>query len=1031
MEKFKELKKGKNRELENETSQYWEEKDILNKSIQNRKDDFVFYDGPATANGMPGIHHMMAKLLKDTVCKYKTMKGYRVLRKVGWDTHGLPVEVQVEKELGFEGKNDIEKYGIQKFNEKCRESVWKNEKAFRDFTTEMGQFIDLKNPYITYENNYIETEWWILKKLFDEGYIYDGLKILPYCPRCGTGLASHEVAQGYKEVSVNTVTVPLKLKNKENTYLLVWTTTPWTLIANVAACVNPNEEYVECLSKGYHFIVAKKLADKVLGDNYEVVETYKGTDLEHLEYEQLLPFIETNKKAFFVTCADYVTMEDGTGIVHIAPAFGADDYEVGLKYDLPMINPVDENGCYTEGPWKGRLVVDSELEVDIIKYLAGEDKLFKKQKMVHNYPHCWRCKTPLVYYSKPSLYIKTTAIKDKIVEQNNTVNWYPSYVGEKRFGNWLENMNDWAISRNRYWGTPIPLWKCSCGHQEMIGSRVELVEKAIEKIDETIELHRPYVDDIHITCKECGKEMTRIKDVIDCWFDSGSMPFAQYHYPFENKELFESQFPADFISEGIDQTRGWFYSLLVISTFVTGKTPYKNVLVNDLLLDKFGHKMHKSRGNAINPFELMEKFGADPIRFYMLYASPVWTPLKFDEDGVKEVQSKFFNTLKNTYTFFQMYANTDEVDPKSYHVDYKDLEEIDKWLLSKYHKLIKFVTESMDEYDLNKAVRAINNFVNEDLSNWYIRRNRRRFWESELTISKKAVYGTTYEVLLGICKLAAPFIPFVTEEIYRALTDKESIHLEDYPICDEAMIDEKIEKRMDLVRDLISLGRYVREEAKIKVRQPISEALIDGKNKDLINDLTLLIKEELNVKEVVFTNELSHYMNYIVKPNFKTVGKILGPKVGEFGNVLSSLSVEEINKLQNNETITATLSGETFEVTSEMIDIRIESKEGFNVGMLNNNFIILNTELNEALIEEGIARELVSKIQQLRKSSDFEITDRIEVSYQADEEVEKAIANNLEYMKEETLALTITSKENLKDKFDINGHEVYLEVIRK
>ncbi len=1031
MEKFKELKKGKNCELENETSQYWEENDILNKSIQNRKDDFVFYDGPATANGMPGIHHMMAKLLKDTVCKYKTMKGYRVLRKVGWDTHGLPVEVQVEKELGFEGKNDIEKYGIQKFNEKCRESVWKNEKAFRDFTTEMGQFIDLKNPYITYENNYIETEWWILKKLFDEGYIYDGLKILPYCPRCGTGLASHEVAQGYKEVSVNTVTVPLKLKNKENTYLLVWTTTPWTLIANVAACVNPNEEYVECLSKGYHFIVAKKLADKVLGDNYEVVETYKGTDLEHLEYEQLLPFIETNKKAFFVTCADYVTMEDGTGIVHIAPAFGADDYEVGLKYDLPMINPVDENGCYTEGPWKGRLVVDSELEVDIIKYLAGEDKLFKKQKMVHNYPHCWRCKTPLVYYSKPSLYIKTTAIKDKIVEQNNTVNWYPSYVGEKRFGNWLENMNDWAISRNRYWGTPIPLWKCSCGHQEMIGSRAELVEKAIEKIDETIELHRPYVDDIHITCKECGKEMTRIKDVIDCWFDSGSMPFAQYHYPFENKELFESQFPADFISEGIDQTRGWFYSLLVISTFVTGKTPYKNVLVNDLLLDKFGHKMHKSRGNAINPFELMEKFGADPIRFYMLYASPVWTPLKFDEDGVKEVQSKFFNTLKNTYTFFQMYANTDEVDPRSYHVDYKDLEEIDKWLLSKYHKLIKFVTESMDEYDLNKAVRAINNFVNEDLSNWYIRRNRRRFWESELTISKKAVYGTTYEVLLGICKLAAPFIPFVTEEIYRALTDKESIHLEDYPICDEDMIDEKIENRMDLVRDLISLGRYVREEAKIKVRQPISEALIDGKNKDLINDLTLLIKEELNVKEVVFTNELSHYMNYIVKPNFKTVGKILGPKVGEFGNVLSSLSVEEINKLQNNETITVTLSGEAFEVTNEMIDIRIESKEGFNVGMLNNNFIILNTELNEVLIEEGIARELVSKIQQLRKSSDFEITDRIEVSYKADEEVEKAIANNLEYMKEETLALTITNKENLKDKFDINGHEVYLEVIKK
>ena len=584
--KFKELDKRSVSEVEDSIREGWGGiNKITDKQTDNRngKENFVFYDGPATANGMPGVHHILAKLLKDTIGKYKSMQGYRVVRKVGWDTHGLPVEVQVEKELGFNGKNDIEKYGIKEFNQKCRESVWKNEKAFREFTEKLGQFIDLENPYITYDNNYIETEWWILKKFFDEGLIYDGLKILPYCPRCGTGLASHEVAQGYKEVTVNTVTVPFKVKSMDNTYLLIWTTTPWTLMANVAACVNPHEKYIKCLSKGYNFILAEKLANKVLGDEYEVVEEYTGKDLEYLEYEQFMPFLNVKGKAFYVTCDEYVTMEDGTGIVHLAPVFGQDDYEVGVRYGLPLVNPVDEQGCYTEGPWKGRLVVDSELELEIIKYLAENDKLFKKQKMVHNYPHCWRCKTPLVYYSKPSLYIKVTAFKDKIIEANKKVNWYPDYVGEKRFGNWLENLNDWAISRNRYWGTPIPLWRCECGHDEMIGSRKELVDKAIEKIDETIELHRPYVDDIHIKCPKCGKEMTRVKDVIDCWFDSGAMPFAQYHYPFENVELWHEQFPADFISEGIDQTRGWFYSLLVISAFAEGCSPYKNVLVNDLI----------------------------------------------------------------------------------------------------------------------------------------------------------------------------------------------------------------------------------------------------------------------------------------------------------------------------------------------------------------------------------------------------------------------------------------------------------------
>ena len=812
---FAKLDTGKTSKVEEKYAKYWEDKDIFLKSIDNRKDkkNYVFYDGPATANGMPGIHHMMAKVIKDTICKYKTMDGYRVLRKVGWDTHGLPVEVQVEKELGFTGKGDIEKYGIKEFNQKCRESVWKNEEFFTKFTKQMGQFIDLDHPYVTYDNNYIETEWWILKKIFDDGYIYDGLKIVPWCPRCGTGLASHEVAQGYKQVSVNTVYVPFKAKDEENTYYLVWTTTPWTLMSNIALCVNPDETYVKCLSKGYNFILAKALADKILGKDYKVVEEYKGKDLEYREYEQLMPFLKApkNKKSFIVTCDSYVTMEDGTGVVHIAPAFGQDDYEVGVKYNLAMLNPVGEDGCYTEGPWKGRLVVDSDLELEVIKYLAENDKLFKKQKMTHDYPHCWRCNTPLVYYSKPSLYIKTTAKQKEIIEENKKINWVPDYVGEKRFGNWLDNMNDWAISRNRYWGTPIPLWKCECGNSIMIGSRKELVEKAIEKIDENIELHRPFVDDVHIKCPKCGKTMTRVKDVMDCWFDSGSMPFAQYHYPFENKELFKEQFPADFIAEGIDQTRGWFYSLLVVSMFVMGKSSYKNVLVNDLLLDKYGQKMHKSRGNTVSPFEIMEEYGADTVRYYMLNTSPVWTPLKFDIDGLKEIYSKYISTFKNTYSFFEMYANADHIDPREYKIPVKDRELIDKWLISKLNKLIKEVREAYDEYDLNKVCRLILPFLNDDLSNWYIRSCRRRFWDSELTDSKKSVYLTMYEVLSALCRLCAPITPFLTEEIYQKLTGEESVHLADFPKADTKLIDSKVEERMDLVRDVCSLGRFARE----------------------------------------------------------------------------------------------------------------------------------------------------------------------------------------------------------------------------
>ena len=974
---FKELDKRKVNLVETSILEEWKKQDILNKTIENRtgRDNWVFYDGPATANGMPGLHHMVAKFLKDSFCKYQTMKGKRVLRKVGWDTHGLPVEVNVEKKLGFSGKQDIEKYGIEPFNKLCRETVWENETAFRKLTDEMGQFIDLDNRYITYDNDYIETEWWILKKFFDEGLFYEGVKILPWCPRCGTGLASHEVAQGYKEVTANTVVVPFKAKD-EDVYFLVWTTTPWTLISNVALCVNPNEEYVKVESKGYKFILAKALATSVLGEEYEVLETYKGKDLEYKEYEQLIPSLDVPGKAFFVTCDEYVTMTDGTGIVHIAPAFGEDDAKVGKNYKLPYVNPVGEDAVYTEGLWKGMNIFEADLEV--VKWLAENDKLFKKQKLVHEYPHCWRCDSPLVYYSRPSYYLEVTKLKDKIIEENNKVNWFPTFVGEKRFGNWLENMNDWALSRNRYWGTPLPFWKCECGHTEMIGSREELAEKAVEKVDpKTIDLHKPYVDDIHLKCSKCGKEMTRTPEVIDCWFDSGSMPFAQYHYPFENKELWEEQYPADFIAEGIDQTRGWFYALLVIGVFITGKSPYKNVLVNELLLDKNGQKMHKSKGNAVEPFTIMHEYGADTVRWYLPYVSPTWTPIKFDEEGLKEVHSKFFNPLKNTYSFFQMYANTDNININECNVDVENREEIDKWLLSKYNKLVKVVTDAYDKFDLNIVVKEVTNFVSEDLSNWYIRRNRDRFWSSELDNSKKSVYITTYEVLTGLCKLCAPVIPFTTEEIYKDLTNEESVHLADFPECNESLIDEKLEEKMDLVRDLISLGRNVREENKVKVRQPISEVVLDGKTKKVLNDLVDLIKEELNVKEVVFEDDLSKYMNYFVKPNFKEVGKVFGSNIKEFATKLEGLSTEDILKLENGETISMEVAGNNYDVNKDMVDIRISSKEGFNVGSENNNFVILNTTLTEDLILEGLARECVSKVQQLRKSSDFNIVDRI------------------------------------------------------
>ena len=1031
--KFKELDKLNTNEVEKKILENWKKVDILNRTIENREGskDFVFYDGPIYANAKPGIHHVFAKTIKDSFCKYKTMKGYRVLRKIGLDTHGLPIEVNVEKKLGFKSKADIESFGIENFCKECNKATATNIDEVNHVTDMMGQFIDCDNPYITCTNDYIESEWWIIKEMDKKGLIYHGNKVLWYCPRCGTELSSNEVSQGYENVSVNSLILPFKIKDEE-TYFLVWTTTPWTILANVGLCVNPDLTYLKVESQGYKFIICESLANKVLGDEYKVLETYKGTDLIGIKYEQLLPFVKVEGKCFEVIADSYVTDSDGTGIVHIAPAYGEDDNRVCRENNFGFVNPVGPDGCYTEGPWKGRLVTDKELELDIIKYLKENDKLFKKIKINHDYPHCWRCHQALISYPKPAWYVKTTAYKDKIIKENEKINWYPEYIGTKRFSNWLENMVDWGISRNRYWGCPMPIWTCECGNKEVIGSLDELQEKVIEDVNvRDIELHRPYVDDLHIKCS-CGKTMNRVTDVMDVWFDSGVMPYAQFHYPFENKELFESQFPADFIAEGVDQTRGWFYVLLVISTIISGKSSFKNVVVNDMMLDAKGKKMSKSTGNIIDPVDIMTKYGADPVRWYMLSASPVYTPLKFDEEGVKEVISKFFSTLKNTYNFFAIYANADNVDPKEFNIPYNSRTEIDKWLLSKYNKLVSSVTKYMEEYDLTSTVRSIQNFVNEDLSNWYIRRNRRRFWSSVMDDDKKAVYNTTYEVLVGLTKLIAPIAPFVAEDIYKHLTNKESVHLEEYPVSNLDLVDEKIEARMDLVRHLISLGRNIREEVKIKVRQPISEALIDAKNKDLISDLTPLIMEELNVKEVVFTEDISKFMNFSVKPNFKEVGKVLGSKIKEFQSKLQELTSDDINLLRDNKEITIKLDNEDFTVNSNMVLINSVSKEGFDVALEDNDFIILNTELTSDLINEGIAREFVSKIQNLRKQKDFDIVDRINIYYSGDKEIDNSVDEFKEFIKNETLALEIIKRES-SNSVDLNGHKasIDVEVVKK
>lgn len=1020
-------------EVQKDQADLWDAENLLEKCVTTRegRPSFVFYEGPPTANGSPGIHHVIARTLKDSVLRHKTMQGYAVKRKAGWDTHGLPVEIEVEKQLGMSGKKDIEAFGIKEFNKKCRESVFKYEKEWREMTRRMGYLIDMDDPYITLDNDYIESIWWILQEFYKAGLIYEGHKILPYCPRCGTGLASHEVALGYKEIKSNTITAKFKRKDKDE-YFLAWTTTPWTLAANVALTVGENLDYLKVDQHGTIYYVSKLLADKVLGEgHYTVLEEMKGKDLEFLEYEQLMPFVSADKKAFYVTLGDYVTVEEGTGIVHTAPAFGEDDYVTGRKYDLPVPNPVDEEGKYTDTPWKGRFVMDEGLDVDIIKWLASENKIYDKEKVEHNYPHCWRCTTPLLYYAKPSWYIEMTKLKDQLVANNNEVNWFPPFVGEKRFGNWLENVNDWAISRNRYWGTPMNIWRCSCGHLESIGSRAELVEKAIEDIDENIELHRPDVDEVHIKCVKCGESMSRIEEVIDCWFDSGAMPFAQWHYPFENKERFHSElFPADFICEGIDQTRGWFYSLIAISTFVEGKAPYRNVLVNDLILDKEGKKMSKSKGNTVDPFELFDKYGADATRWYLLHVSPAWAPTKFDEDGLVDIVSKFFGTLRNVYNFFVLYSNTDNIDPREFNVDYKDRPELDLWILSKYNKLIKQVVADMDEYDHMKTVRGIQEFLIEDFSNWYIRRARRRFWEEELTDDKKSVYLTTYEILVGLVRLASPIAPFITDEIYKKLTGEESVHTAFYPEAREDLINEKTEARMDLVRSLVSLGRGVREKERIKVRQPLSEILVDGKYEELIGDMDELIRDELNVKEVVFEKDLDRFMDFSLKPNFKLAGPALGGKIKAFGEALAKLEAKDaVASLEKDGFLSLDLGGEAFKAEKEMFDIRICAKPGFSVAMEENVFVILDTTISEELKHEGIAREMISKVQQLRKQKDFEMTDRIKIFVKGNGDFTAALEKHKDYIMSETLALEIAEKDSLPE-YDLNGHKTGIDVER-
>ncbi len=1026
--------------------EHWREQGIAGRSVSEREGAprFVFYEGPPTANGKPGIHHVLARTLKDTVCRYQTMQGFQVDRKAGWDTHGLPVEIEVEKQLGLSSKQQIEAYGIEPFNKKCRESVFTYEREWRRMTERIGYWLDMDHPYITLDNNYIESVWWILKRYFDEGLIYEGHKIMPYCSRCGTPLASHEVSLGYKDETIDSVYVRMKAVGHEGEYFLVWTTTPWTLPSNVALAVNPNYTYVRAQRPDDPavYILVRDRVEPVLGKEAAILEEFKGEALLGRSYEQLLALVKTDSaNAFKVYGADFVSTEDGTGIVHIAPAFGEDDYQLGRKYDLPVLQPVDKEGKFTPEvtPWAGRFVREADL--DITRHLKAEGKLFSKERLTHSYPYCWRCDTPLLYYARKSWYIATTKYKDRLIANNQKINWFPEHVGKGRFGNWLENLIDWSLSRDRYWGTPLNIWRCeSCNELASVGSRQELAERAIETVDpDTIELHRPYIDEIHLRC-ECGGRMTRTTEVIDCWFDSGSMPYAQWHYPFEHQDDFDRLFPADFICEGIDQTRGWFYSLLAIGTFLFDQPTFKNVLVNDLLLDKNGQKMSKSRGNAVDPWQLLEKYGADATRWYLLAVSPPWTPTRFDEDGLKEVFAKFFGTLQNVYSFFTLYANIDGADPDRYEIPVAQRPEIDRWILSRLNSLIAEVRDEMKEYDLTRAVRAIQAFVIDEVSNWYVRRTRDRFWAAEMDRDKQAVYRTLWEVLIAVAKLMAPFAPFLADDIYRNLIQgaagaKDSVHLELYPEGDAGLVDRDLEEHMGLVIDLVSLGRAARNKVQIKVRQPLPAILVDRKTQKSLASMAELVKEELNVKTLEYIEDPDAYVSYTVKPNFPVLGPKYGKLLGAIGAALSKADAAGLVKeLRSAGAIQLEAGGNQVTLTQDDLEVRVQDKEGYAVEMDHGRYIVLDLQLTPALIEEGLAREVVSKVQNMRKNAGLELTDRIRLSFVSDDAVAGALESFREYVTAETLAVELKREAAGKEgfeKWDINGHPAEIKVERE
>ncbi len=1050
---------------EKDIEKFWADNDIFRKSIDIREGcpTYTFYDGPPTANGKPHIGHVETRTIKDMIPRYRTMKGYQVPRKAGWDTHGLPVELEVEKLLGLDGKEQIEEYGLDPFISKCKESVWKYKGMWEEFSGTVGFWADMDDPYVTYDDNFIESEWWALKTIWDKGLLYKGFKIVPYCPRCGTPLSSHEVAQGYKTLKERTAIVRFKIKG-EDAYFLAWTTTPWTLASNIALCVNPEETYARVkAADGYTYIMAQALLDTVLGQierqegtpAYEVIETYKGKELEYKEYEPLYQCAadateKQKKKAFFVYCDDYVTMADGTGIVHIAPAFGEDDARVGRKYDAPFVQMVDEHGVMKpETPFAGMRAKPTQKEIDagavscdpeVLKELSGRGILFSAPKVEHDYPHCWRCSTPLLYYARESWFIKMTAVKDDLVANNKTVNWIPTSIGEGRFGNWLENIQDWGVSRNRYWGTPLNIWECEeCGHQEAIGSREQLEQLSGNPAAKTVELHRPYIDEITCTCPKCGKTMKRVPEVIDCWFDSGAMPFAQHHYPFENKEVFESQFPAAFISEAVDQTRGWFYSLMAESTLLFNKSPYENVIVLGLVLDENGEKMSKSKGNAVDPFDALKTYGADAIRWYFYTSAAPWLPKRFSGETVREGQRKFMGTLWNTYAFFVLYANIDNFDATKYTLDYDKLPVMDKWVLSRLNSAVEAVDNNLENYKIPEAGAVLEKFV-DDLSNWYVRRSRERFWAKGMEQDKINAYMTLYTALVTISKAAAPMIPFMTEDIYQNLVRSidssapESIHLCDYPTVNKAWIDLDLEKSMEEVLDAVVMGRAARNAAAIKNRQPISRMYIkaaEGDAKPLENYYTDIIRDELNVKEVVYADDVRDFTTYTFKPQLRTVGPKYGKQLGGIKNTLAALDGNSaMDELNAKGQISFDVDGTTVELTKDDLLIEMTQKEGYVSQEDNKLIVVLDTNLTEELIEEGYAAELVSKIQTMRKDSDFQVTDHIRVSLNGNAKLSDIAARNLESIAGKVLADEFTADKTYKvsKDWDINGEKVTISV---